>query len=430
MKESINNLMVAGVSHKTAPVEVRERVSVPQEKVSEFLDLLLEDEGIEEAILLSTCNRTELYAVAKPLSHGSVQDWIANLMPSAGNVSPYRYVYSGQEAARHLFRVCAGLDSMAVGESQIQSQVKKAYLDAHSASSVGPYLHQLFQFALNTAKSVRGDSSLDAIHSLAYAAVKVARQRLGSLNNVNAVVVGAGETAELAAFHLRKQGCTSLHFVNRSIDGAERLARQFQAAAYSLTNLRNLVREADLVVSATGSQTPIIGVDELSLREKTKKLLLVDLGLPRDIDPNVSTLVNCFTVGLDDFHKIIAESEEMRFLAIRDAETAIDQALHIWHQASRIRTVVPTICAMRAEAAKARRRTLAEARRIGKTKGESAALEYLAHTLTNRLMHAPTVRLRAAAASEDASLIDAARELFALDADDSHEEKGQDNRAA
>lgn len=429
MKECINNLLVAGISHKTAPVEIREKISVPPEKTSEFLDLLLEDEGIEEAILLSTCNRTELYAVAKYSSHGSVQDWIANLIPSAGNVAPYRYVHSGEEAARHLFRVCAGLDSMAVGESQIQGQVKKAYLDAHSASSVGPYLHQLFQFALNTAKSVRGDSGLDAVHSLAYAAIKEARQRLGTLTNTNTVVVGAGETAELAAFHLRKQGCTKLHFVNRSIGGAERLARQFQASAYSLDSLKHLLQEADLVFSATGSQSPIIGTKELSLRTTSKKLLLVDLGMPRDIDANVANLASCSIVCLDDFRKIIADSEEMKFIAIRDAEAAIDQAIHTWHQISRIRTVVPTICAMRAEAAKARRRTLSEARRIEKTKGKSAALEYLANTLTNRLMHAPTVRLRAAAASEDTTLIDAARELFALDADD-QDEKGQDNRAA
>lgn len=429
MKSITDSLFVVGISHKSAPIAVRERVAVPQVQIPEVLDQLLEHEGLDEAILLSTCNRTELYAIANAEAQPLVRDWIHQIYPLAGDLEPYRYIYRGSEAARHLFRVTAGLDSMVLGESQVLGQVKQAYLDAHAASAVGPQLHQLFQFAFNTAKAIRGDVTLDAVRSLPYAAVKLAQRRMGGLEGRKAVLVGAGETMELLAFHLRAQGIGALHCANRSLEGSQTLAARYQGEAHPLSALKNLLADADLLASATGSSTTLITPDLLASHRSERPLLLLDLGLPRDMDPGMAALPGVTLLSLDDLSEIIATSKEMRYTAAAEAEHTVMQSVATWHQAGRIRTVVPTICALRAAAAQARRRTLAEARRIAAAQGSDAALEYLARTLTNRLIHTPTVRLRTAAASEQTALIDAARELFAL-ADECYDQRDQNHQVA
>ncbi len=429
MESITDNLLVVGISHKSAPIEVRERVAVPQERIPEVLDQLLEHEGLDEAILLSTCNRTELYALANAAAQPLVRDWIHQIHPLAGDLEPYRYTHRGTAAARHLFRVTAGLDSMVLGESQVLGQVKQAYLDAHASSAVGPQLHQLFQFAFNTAKAIRGDTTLDAVRSLPYAAVKLAQQHMGNLKGRKAVLVGAGETMELLAFHLRAQGIGELHCANRTLEGSQALADRYQGEAHPLSALKDLLADADLLASATGSSTTLITPDLLALHQPEHPLLLLDLGLPRDMDPAMANLPGIALLSLDDLGEIIATSKEMRYAAAVEAEHTVMQSVATWHQAGRIRTVVPTICALRAAAAQARRRTLAEARRIATARGSDAALEYLARTLTNRLIHTPTVRLRNAAASEQTALVDAARELFAL-TDEYRDQQDQDHQAA
>lgn len=415
-------LFVAGVSHKTAPLAVRERFAVAPERIPELLDQLLETDGVEEAVLLATCNRTELYAVAEPPRKKFLAEWLAGLAELGGQAEPYRYVYEGGAVAKHLFRVTAGLDSMVLGEAQVTGQVKNAYLTAHNAAAVGPELHELFQHALGATKGIRSDSSLDAVRSLPYAAAKLARERLGTLDSRKAVLIGAGETMDTFAFHLRSLGIGELCVANRSADAACTLAARHEGAPLAPGQLQTALAEADLVATATASEEPVLHAASFAARSEGKPLLVLDLAVPRDVAPEVVALAGVTVVTVDDLSAVVAASEEMRYTAALEAEAAVERALGAWHKTRRIRDAVPTICALRAVAARTRRVTLAEARRIAAARGVDAALEYLASTLTNRLMHAPTVRLREAAAADEAALIATARELFELGDDEGERE--------
>lgn len=409
-------LFVIGVSHKTAPLATRERLAVTPDRVPELLDNLLENEGIDEAVLLSTCNRSELYVEAKPQAKHLLIDWLARLGgPPEAEWNDYYYARQDSMAARHLFRVAAGLESMVPGETQIQGQVKTAYQIAHHASTVGPQLHHLFQHALNTAKAIRTESSLNTPHSLPYVATKLAGERLGGLHDKTALLIGAGDTAKTLAFHLREQGIARLLIANRSPEAAASLVAAQGDKALALAAIPEALAEADLVASATTSELPLLDQQSFVLRQPGKPLLLLDLAVPRDIAPEVAELPDTQLVSVDDLAATIDASRIARDGAIEEAEAAIEPALVAWRTARRIRSAVPTICALRAEAAHLRRETLAEARHIETARGSDAALEYLASTLTNRLLHAPTVRLREAAAREEGGLIAAAHDLFALE---------------
>jgi len=420
-------LFVVGVSHKTAPLTTRERLAVAPERIPELLDGLLENEGIDEAVLLSTCNRSELYVEAKPQTKRLLIDWLGHLGgPPEAEWETCYYARQDSTAARHLFRVAAGLESMVPGETQIQGQVKTAYQTAHHATTVGPRLHHLFQHALNTAKAIRTESSLNTLRSLPYVAAKLAGERLGGLRGRTALLIGAGDTVRTLAFHLREQGIDRLLIANRSHDAAASLVASQGDRALNLADIPETLAEADLVVSATTSELPLLDKRSFVHHQAGKPLLLLDLAVPRDIAPEVAELPDMQLVSVDDLAATIDASRAARDGAIKEAEAAIEPALVAWRAARRIRTAVPTICALRAEAAHLRREALAEARRIETSRGSDAALEYLASTLTNRLMHAPTVRLREAAAHEENDLITAAHELFALEPP----EEGQSDDAA
>lgn len=418
-------LFVVGVSHKTAPLAIRERFAVAPDRLPGHLDQLLETDGVEEAVLLATCNRTELYVVAAPQQKRFLADWLAALGGLGTDSEAYRYVHEEAAAAKHLFRVAAGLDSMVLGEAQILGQVKNAYAAAHNSAAVGPELHQLFQHALGETKLIRSESALDAVRSIPYAAAKLARERLGNLGQRKALLIGAGETMDTLAFHLRSQGIGSLEVANRSPEAALSLAARHGAAALAMHELGPALAQADLVATATASEEPVLHAALFTGRSSARPLLILDLAVPRDVAPDVRELAHVSVVTVDDLSGVITASEEMRFAAVAEAEAAVEEELGKWRKARRIRSAVPTICALRAVAARTRRRTLAEARRIAAARGSDAALEYLATTLTNRLMHAPTVRLREAAAAEDSELIVTARELFEL-----HEEGDQEDSAA
>lgn len=421
-------LFSIGVSHKTAPLATRERLAVAPEHIPELLDGLLENADISEAALLATCNRCELYAVARPQTKRLLIDWLGRLgAPPETDWENHYYARENSSAARHLFRVAAGLESMVPGETQIQGQVKTAYQTAHHASTVGSQLHQLFQHALNTAKAIRTESELNTPRSLPYVATRLAGDRLGRLAGKTALLIGAGNTAQTLAFHLREQGIGRLLVANRSHEAAVSLADGHGDKALTLADIPAALDEVDLVAGATASESALIDKASFARRKPGTPLLILDLAVPRDIAPEVSALPGITLVSVDDLAVTINAGLSRHDEAVEKAERAIEPALVAWRKARRIRTAVPTICALRAEAAHLRRETLAEARRIEKTRGPEAALDYLASTLTNRLLHAPTVRLREAAAREEDALIGAAHDLFALDA--SEEEHSDDDAA-
>jgi len=412
-------LLALGVSHKTAPLRLRERLAIAPEHIPGLLDSLLESEGVDEAVLLVTCNRTELYVSAAPHATPIVIRWLNTLSGLGTDLDEYIYQYRDLEAAQHLFRVSAGLDSLVLGETQILGQVKAAYRLAHQeAAAVGPVLHQLFQHALSLAKDLRSDTSLDSLRSLPYAAAKMARNRMDNPADTHAVLVGAGETIAILAFHLRERGVGKISILNRTLSSAAALAAEHGARCDTLDGLPEALATADLVACATSSEEPLITPDLLNRREPGRGMLVLDLAVPRDVAPGVADVEGVEVVTVDDLAEVVKASEEMRYAAAAEAEQGVKQALAEWRKASRIRTAAPTICALRAEAARTRRHTLVEARRIAASRGTEAALEYLATTLTNRLLHAPTVRLRDAAAADNAELVAAARELFDLSEDD------------
>lgn len=413
-------LLVLGVSHKTAPLSLRERLAIAPENIPELLDSLLENEGVDEAVLLVTCNRTELYVSVAPQATPTVVRWLSALSGLGNGLDKYLYQHRDLAAAHHLFRVAAGLDSLVLGETQILGQIKAAYRIAHQdAATVGPELHRLFQHALGLAKDLRTEASLDSLRSLPYAAAKLAVNRMGNLSGIHAVLVGAGETMATLAFHLHERGVGKLTILNRSLPKAIALANEYDALYGSLDALPEVLRTADIIASATSSKDPLITPELLVPRTaKRDSMLILDLAVPRDVAPTVANLEGIELVTVDDLAEVVTASREMRFAAAVEAENDVKKALEEWRKTSRIRTAAPTICALRAEAARTRRHTLVEARRIAASKGIEPALEYLATTLTNRLLHAPTVRLREAAAADNSGLLSAARELFDLSDED------------
>lgn len=414
-------LLAVGVSHKTAPLSLRERLAIAPEHMPELLDSLLENDGVDEAVLLVTCNRTELYVSTAPQATPTIIRWLGTLSGLGNGLDKHLYQFHDAEAARHLFRVATGLDSLVLGETQILGQVRSAYRLAHEqAGSVGPVLHQLFQHALGLAKDQRSDGALDSLRSLPYAAAKLAHERMQHPGTKHAVLIGAGETIATLAFHLRERGIGRLTILNRSLSRAQALAAEHGGHGNTLDALPSTLATADLVASATSSDRPLVTPELLGAREAGRAMLVLDLAVPRDVAPEVGSMDNVEVVTVDDLAAVVNASKEMRFAAAEQAECNVEKALADWHKARRIRTAAPTICALRAEAARTRRQTLVEARRIAASRGMEAGLEYLATTLTNRLLHAPTVRLRDAAAADEEALLEAARELFDLGDDDRH----------
>jgi glutamyl-tRNA reductase len=400
-------LSLIGVSHHTAPVDVRERVAFEPEAAAELARALAGDEG--EAVCLSTCNRTELY-VAGP---GAERRAVELLSEEAEGVL---YRRRDDEAARHLFRVAAGLDSQVRGETEILGQVRAAY----ALGAPGPLLDRLFREALRVGRKVRVQSPVgENAASAAAAAAVLAERVLGDLTDREVLVVGAGEIGSRAAARLAARGATIASVANRGAERRERLAAHYGARAVGLDRVADALADVDVVVSATGSSGIVIGRDDveaaLASRER-RPLLLVDLAVPRDVDPEVGPLPYAFLYDVDDLGETVGAGEDA---AARAEEIVAEEAerFRAW-QASR--GVVPAIAALRGRAEEIRARELARAeRRLGTLTAEQRrAVDALTAQIVNKLLHDPTVRLKeAAAGAEGVGYADTIRHLFGLDAD-------------
>ncbi len=402
-------LSLIGVSHHSAPLEVRERVAFEPDEAAELARELAGDEG--EAVCLSTCNRTELY-VAGPGAERRAAELLAS--DAAGAL----YRRRDDEAARHLFRVAAGLDSRVRGETEILGQVRAAY----ALGAPGPLLDRLFREALRVGRKVRVQSPVgENAASAAAAAAVLAERVLGDLTDREVLVVGAGEIGSRAAARIAARGATIAAVANRGEERRSRLAGRYGARALSLAELPEALGTADVVVSATGSNGLVIGRDEvesaLASRER-RPLLLIDLAVPRDVDPDVGSLPYAFLYDVDDLGETIGGGAPEE-AAIRAEEIVAEEAerFRAW-QASR--GVVPAIAALRGRAEEIRARELARAeRRLGSlTADQRRAVEALTGQIVNKLLHDPTVRLKdAAAGTEGVGYADTIRHLFGLDPD-------------
>ncbi|HEX6928775.1 MAG TPA: glutamyl-tRNA reductase [Gammaproteobacteria bacterium] len=412
---------ILGINHQTAPVDIRERMAFNREQLPAALHELARLPEVEEAVLLSTCNRTEIYCAIDGATPASVLDWLAAAREGDDpSVRERFYAHEEREVVRHLLRVACGLDSLVIGEPQILGQLKQAYDDARAAGSVGPVLHRLFQYAFHVAKQVRTETAIGAnAVSVAYAAVSLARQIFGDLAASTALLVGAGETIELAAHYLSDRKLGRLIVANRTLARAQELAGKHRGYAIALDEITAHLGEADIVISSTASTEPVLTkamVETAFRRRKHKPVFMVDIAVPRDIEAAVGELADIYLYTVDDLQHVIDENRASRAQAAADAEEIVDARAQMFIEQLQSLDAVPAIREIREFGEAERDRALEQGRRMLDS-GQSPAdvMTWLANTLANRLLHRPTAGLRDAAANGDAEVVKAARELFGLD---------------
>lgn len=414
-------LLVLGLNHKTAPVEIRERLAFGPDIIAGALRDLTGCEGVGEGAVLSTCNRTEIYCAVQDGGEEIVRAWMCRFHGiERDRVNPYLYAYTGADAVRHMLRVASGLDSMVLGEPQILGQVKSAYQTACTCTATGKLLGRLFQHTFSVAKAVRTETAIGSSPvSVAFAAVNLARQIFSDLSRQTALLIGAGETIELAARHLHQNGIGRIIVANRTVERAHELASQFDGFAIALTEIASHLAEADIVISSTASPLPVLGkgtVERALKKRRHRPIFMVDIAVPRDIEPEVAELSDVYLYTIDDLQDVIDESLRSRQAAAHQAEEII--AFHVDEFMAWMRSLdaAGLIQDYRQRAEALRDEVLARAQRqLDAGKPPAEVMGYLAHTLTNKLLHAPSSRLRQAAREGDADILQAANELFQLD---------------
>ena len=403
-------LIALGLNHLTAPVALRELQCEP---------------GVEEAMILSTCNRTELYVGVAAGAEQLPQAWLSrhrHLTP--GKLDEFLYRHDERDAARHLFRVATGLDSMVLGEPQILGQVKDAYQLAREAHTLKAPLDRLLQHTFAVAKRVRTETRIGAhTVSVAYTAVRLAEQVFADLREACVLLIGAGDTIELAARHLADKQVRRLIVANRTLETAQDLAGRYGGYAVALADLPQHLAEADVVVSSTAARAPVVTramVEQALAARRRRPMFMVDIAVPRDIEPTVAELPDVYLYGIDDLHQVIDDNRRSRAAAAREADTIIDLQVDrymAWRQAL---TLHNPVLDLRQHAETSRDEVLAKARAmLAHGKSPDEALGFLAHTLTNKLLHQPSARLREAALSGDMDLLHAAGRLYGLDEEES-----------
>lgn len=414
-------LLAIGLNHKTAPIEVRERLTFGPDIIAGALRDLKGRPGINEAVVLSTCNRTELYCAVADGGEETVRAWLGGFHGiDSERLNPYLYAYAERDAIAHLLRVASGLDSMVLGEPQILGQVKSAYQTAADCTATGKLLCRLFQHAFSVAKTVRTDTAIGSSPvSVAFAAVSLARQIFSDLSKQTAMLIGAGETIELAARHLYQNGIGRIIVANRTVERAHELASQFDGFAITLTEITNHLAGADIVISSTASPLPVLGkgaVERALKARRRRPMFMVDIAVPRDIEPEVASLNDVYLYTVDDLQGVVDEGLRSRQEAAIQAEEII--ALHAEEFMAWLRSLdaAGLIHDYRHRAERLRDEVLERAQRqLEAGKAPAEVLSFLAHTLTNKLLHAPSTRLRQAARDGDAEILVAANELFQLD---------------
>lgn len=413
-------LVAYGVNHTTAPVDIRENIAFSPETLPEALAALQSELGVVETVIVSTCNRTEIYCHLEDDKAIDIGKWLNEYhRAEATTLDNYLYHYEGDDVIRHLFRVACGLDSMVLGEPQILGQIKTAYSDALYHHSVGKLLGRLFQHAFTVAKQVRTDTAIgNSPVSVAFAAVSLAKQIFTNLAKSTALLIGAGETIELAARHLHDNGIGRIIIANRTIEKAHHLATQVNGYAINLSEMPAHIAEADIVISSTASQLPILGkgtVERALKQRKRRPIFMVDIAVPRDIEPEVGDLEDIYLYCVDDLHDIIEENLQSRRDAALQAEEIIDSQVEHFRSWLRTQDAVPIIRAIRDNAEKESNHLLQKSKRqLEQGVSPEQVLEELARTITNKLLHEPSRQLRQSGSDVDNNLIEAARNLFNL----------------
>lgn len=411
------HLLALGLNHNSAPVDIRERAVVTAERLDEALESLRRAQSIREATILSTCNRTEIYCHQEDPSPQGVIRWMCDYhqLPSS-SIRPFLYQHPDRKAVSHAFRVAAGLDSMVLGEPQILGQMKDAFTAAREHGTTGKILNRLFQQTFTVAKEVRSNTEIGAnAVSVAYAAVSLARTIFSDLSRKTVLMIGAGETIELTARHFKNAGVRQLIVANRTVDRARELGAIFGADPIPLSDLPARLHEADIVISSTASTLPILGKGtvEHALKERRHKpVFMVDLAVPRDIEPQVGDLSDVYLYAIDDLRSVVDENLETRKAAARDAEKIIESQTREFMRWLQTLDSVPTIrslhnkldCISSEEIGKA-------TRRLNAGDDPEQVIRNLARSLSRKFAHKPVEGLNR---DESGELAAAARRLFGL----------------
>ncbi len=414
-------LLVLGISHHTAPVEQRERVSFPDATQKSALNSLARLPQIEEAALLSTCNRTEIYVVHECLSVDELVDWWAAWQEvEVTEFFDSLYCLRDQDAVRHVMRVASGLDSMVLGEPQVLGQLKSAYSLAREIGTTGAVLSRLFEHSFSVAKRVRTETAIgENPVSVAYAAVSMAKHIFSDLAENRALLIGAGRTVELVARHLQENGVRDIVVANRSLDRAEALADSFSGRAVSLSQIPSELPGADIVISSTGSQLPILGkgaVEHAVRRRKHRPVFMVDIAVPRDIEPEVGELDDVFHYTVDDLQDVIEENRRSREGAANEAEHLIQSGAGEFMYQLRALDAVATLKRFRGEMETLRDAEVQKAlRALASGADPETLLRSMARSLTNKFLHNPTVQVRRATAEGRTEVTDWLRELHGVE---------------
>jgi glutamyl-tRNA reductase len=414
-------LHIIGISHHTAPIEIRERVAIARSEYPERVRELSELPGIEEVVILGTCNRTEIYCLATRVDAGDLLNWIHRVNDvQEGLYDDYFYRHEGEEMVRHLVRVAGGLDSLVVGESQILGQLKDAWHHAREAGSAGKVLDRLFQHTFSAAKSIRNNSGIgDHPVSVAYTTVVLARQIFGDLASQTVVLVGAGEMIKLCGRHLNEQGIAQLLIVNRSLARAQELAQELNATAITLDEVDKALPRADILISSTASPDAVIlasNVKKALRQRRHRPMFMVDIAVPRDIEPAVAKIKDVYLYTIDDLQQVVDENMDQRNAAARAATEEVDNAVSSFMRWIYGIRAARSLKRIRKQSHDHENDVMHKAlRRLHAGHDPAEVLQQMASTLTNKILHIPSQRLRQAAEQQNYEVLQAVDQLFKPD---------------
>lgn len=413
-------LLAFGINHRTASVDMRERLAFSPERVEAALLEAAQRAKLEEVAILSTCNRTEVYGSTQEPNSQFLLNWLGEFHKvGAGQIQQCAYEYWEYDAVRHLMRVASGLDSMVLGEPQILGQLKSAFTLAQQAKTVGPQLGRLFQQTFSVAKQVRTETSIGTNPvSVAFAAVSLAKHIFSDLASSSALLIGAGETVELVAKHLFEQGIRKITVANRTLARANALAEKFSGKAITLEEIPEALIKADIVISSTASPLPILGkgaVEHALRKRRHKPMFMMDIAVPRDIEEEVGELGDVYLYTVDDLQEVVAENRKQRMQAAAEAESIIERRTAQYMDALRGMDAVDTITRYRSKLDEIREQELEKAlAMIKRGVAPDIVLDRMARTLTNKVMHQPTVQLKRAGEEGRTDKIEWAQSLFGL----------------
>ncbi|ABV88443.1 glutamyl-tRNA reductase [Shewanella pealeana] len=415
------SLVAIGINHKTATVDLREKVAFGPDKIHDAMKSLAASTQSGEAVIISTCNRTELYC--NNCEAADVVAWLEDYHQlSHEDVEPCLYQYKGQEAVKHLMRVSAGLDSLILGEPQILGQVKQSFVKAKEAGTVAATMDRMFQNTFSVAKKIRTETEIGAAAvSVAFAAVSMAKHIFSSISTTQVLLVGAGETIELVARHLKDNGVTTMVVANRTISRAEAMCEEFGATAITLEQIPDFLPKADIVISSTASPLPILGkgmVEKALKQRRHQPMLLVDIAVPRDIEAEVADLDDAFLYTVDDLQSIIEQNMASRREAAEQAELIAEDQAYQFMEWIRSLESVDSIREYRTKSMAIKDELVERAvNKLAQGGNSEQVLLELANKLTNKLIHAPTQALTAASRQGDLNSLGQLRALLGLDKD-------------